>query len=129
MPTPLSSKIINNCPLSILAVILCVNKYCKPINLAVLGRVVFKRLTFSFAAMSRSRRRGGVSSGFANLRDSVRRRLFDPYAEPAVVDPRVVVAQLIPLRFGEPYINSAISQSDSGPSQGKVENLQLQLVR
>ena len=79
--------------------------------------------------MSRSRRRGGVSSGFANLRDSVRRRLFDPFAEPVVPDPRVVVAQLIPLPYTEPYIASAISQSDSSSSQRKSETDQTQLVR
>ncbi|VDM33169.1 unnamed protein product [Hydatigera taeniaeformis] len=82
--------------------------------------------------MNRGRRRGGGSSSFANLRDSVRRRLFDPFIVPVPPDPRAVVGRLIPLSFTEPHIPSVLSQLDPSsshrkPEKGSEKDLQLQL--
>ncbi|VDD76377.1 unnamed protein product [Mesocestoides corti] len=62
--------------------------------------------------MNRNRRRGGVSSGFASLRDGVKRRLFDPFAVPVAPDPRAVINRLTPILYAQPYVPSMLHWSD-----------------
>ncbi len=84
--------------------------------------------------MNRGRRRGGVSSGFANLRDGVKRRLFDPFAVPVSPDPRTVVNRLTPLTFALPTIPSSLPQAEGNNPPPRKDELsaeevfQLQLV-
>lgn len=80
--------------------------------------------------MNRARRRGFGFGGIGNLRESVKRRLFDIYAVPYVPDPRVEISRLIPMSFPKIHIPSALAPADSNstPSDNKTTNFQLQVV-
>nr|CDS27261.1 conserved hypothetical protein [Hymenolepis microstoma] len=80
--------------------------------------------------MNRGRRRGFSYGGLANLKESVRRRLCDITAVPYVPDPKVEVSRLVPIKYPEINIPSALTRptdsSTATPSDIKSKETEFQ---
>ncbi|VUZ56895.1 unnamed protein product [Hymenolepis diminuta] len=72
--------------------------------------------------MNRGRRRGFTYGSLANLKESVRRRLCDLAAVPYVPDPKVEVSRLVPIKYPEISIPSALTRPTNPSGVTQLEN-------